>query len=405
MKANWSLSVVLACSVLGAASASGADPLRISYPETLARARQASPDLLAARSREGVASSEIGIAGTYPNPIFLVGTSTRTAKLSVGVTVPLHILGQRGAAVRASRADYDTVRVETQVAENDVKSGAAHAFVSLWLAERTAEARLEAANVGRGIEVAGQGRVSLGAAPETDGLRARAEQARAEANAREAEDLVGAAAVELGRWLGIHDASELRTAGDPVVPARLPTLANLLGGVQGNPSVRRELADARAAELRAVRERALVRPAMALGLGADAWDPTLDNKANYRLELAVEMPLFNQRGSFVEREERAATLARTRAESERIHRSADLAAAYRTFQAISARKEALASSVLPAAEAAARTTRDSYQLGRATLEAMFDAERTRIDTKANLLEADAARAHAFIELERAQGRL
>jgi outer membrane protein, heavy metal efflux system len=403
MKVRHGLLVALGC--CWASSAFGSEPVRISYAQALARARQSSPAIAAVRSREAVAASEIGIAGIYQNPIFFVGTNSQTARLSVGVSMPLQLFGQRGAAMRASRADLDTVRIETRVAENDVKSAAAHAFVTLWLAEHTAEARLQAASAGRGIELAVSGRVSLGAAAETEGLRARAEQLRIEAHAREAARMVDAAAVELGRWLGVPDGSDLRTSGDPAVPARLPTLGNLLGNVPGNPNVRREQAEARAAELRAGRERALVRPAMAVELGADAWDPTLGNRTNYRVQLAVEMPLLNQRGSYVEREHRAATAARTRAEAERINRSADLTVAYRTFQAITERRDTLAASVLPAAEAASKSTRESYQLGRATLEALLDTERTRIETKLGLLEADAARADAYIELERALGQL
>jgi len=375
----------------------------ITFRETLTRART-SPALAVARSRESVAAAEVGIAGVYPNPTLFGGTSTQAARLSVGVSVPLTVLGQRGAAMAASRADLAVVQVGTQVTGSDVRAGAARAFVALWLAERTAMARADADGVAALIEQAVTGRVQVGAAPELEGVRVRAQRLRAKADALEAEQLVGAAAVELGRWIGERTALELRTNGDPEVPAEAPPLAQLLAQVGANPVVRREEAEARAAEARVDRERALVRPGLALEVGADVNDPSLP-ATNYRALLGIELPLFNQRGPFIDREERAARAARVRSEFERSNAGNDLAIAYRTFQAVSARSTALAGGVVPAAETAAKATRESYQLGRATLEGLLDAERTRIDAKLTLLEAYAARANAWIDIEHALGEL
>jgi outer membrane protein TolC len=86
-----------------------------------------------------------------------------------------------------------------------------------------------------------------------------------------------------------------------------------------------------------------------------------------------------------------------------VNASADLAVAYRTFEAVSARSVALGAGVVPAAEAAAKATRESYQLGRASLEALLDAERARIDARLTLLETLAARGNAWIDIERTLG--
>jgi outer membrane protein TolC len=382
----------------------GAEVIPITYEQCLARASRAAPSLAVARSQEAVAASEIGMAGVYPNPVFFAGTSTQTARLSLGASIPLSVLGQRGAAQAASRAELETTRIETQVSENDVRAAAAHSFVALWFAERTARARTNARDVGRQIEAAVQARVELGAAPQLDGMRVHAEQLRAEADAAEAERLVDAAAVGLGRWLAMPSATQLRTAGDPVVPERLPPLAQATSSVDAAPSIRREQADAHAADLRAARERAWVRPMMSLDFGVDAYDPTLP-ATNYRVQLGIEVPLFNQRGPNIEREQRAAAVARNRALAEQGRMTAEMTAAYRSFEAIDARRQALASGVVPAAESAAKATRESYELGRATLEAVLNSERSRIDANLTLLEATAARAHAWIDYLHATGAL
>lgn len=383
------------------ARAEGEQP--ITYRQAIARARQGAPDLVVARGREGVARADIGVAGVYPNPSVIAGTSTQAAKFSIGASIPLVILGQRGASIRASRADLATVQVDTQTTWNDVRAASAHAFVTLWLAQRTALARADAAAVARRVDAAVGGKVELGAVPEVEGLRAHAERLRADADAQEADQLVAAAGAELGRWLGAVNSASLRAQGDPDVPTQATPLADLLSKVNGNPSVRREESDARAAEARADRERALARPIIVLDVGADMGDPTLPG-TNYRAQLAVEVPIINRRGAQVEREQALATAARGRSGAERARLLAALESAYRTFNASSARATALATGVVPAAEAAATATEEAYTLGRAPLVALLDAARARIDARLALLDAQAARANAWIEVEHAVGQ-
>jgi outer membrane protein TolC len=374
----------------------------ISYIDALARARQLAPDLAVAHARESIARAEIAVAGTYPNPTVSAGTSTQAAKVSVGASIPLVVLGQRGAAIDASRADLATVQMDTEVTWTEVRAATARAFVALWLAERTATARGDAAAIVKHVEGAVLGRVEVGAAPQVEGLRVRAERLRADADADEARQLVEAAAIDLGRWIGITDGTALRAMGDPTVPNEPPPYGVLAARMIANPAVRREELDARAAEARADRERALVRPMLTLDLGIDALDPTLPT-TNYRAQLGVEVPLFNQRGGYIERERMNAAAARTRSGAERIRRSAELIASYRTFAAISARTKALAEGVVPAADAAAVAMEESYTLGHAPLVAVLDAEKARIDARLTLLEARAARANAWIDVERAIG--
>jgi len=377
-------------------------PKRIGYSQVLDLAARVSPTMAVARAQEAVIASDIRVAGIVANPTLIGGTSTQAARLSVGLALPLNVLGQRGAAIRASEADFAAARVGTQATESDVRSAAAHAFVALWLAERRANARAEAEQLAKWIDDAVATRVQLGGAPQVEGVRSRALRLRAHADAVEAAQLVAATAADLGRWIGATDASELRTQGDPQVPASAPPLAALLERVGQGPAVVREQAAAHAARARADRERALARPALTLEVGLDARDPTLP-ATNYRAQLGVEVPVFTLRGPYVEREERSAAAAEVRALWEASILHSDLLVAYRTFEATTARRDVLEQAGLPAALAAARSTQESYSLGHASLEALLDADRSLIDTELSLLEAQAARANAWIDVEHATG--
>src|SRR5262249_25166650 len=179
-------------------------------------------------------------------------------------------------------------------------------------------------------------------------------------------------------------------------------LSSLLERVAKAPAVQKEEADARAASARAERERALVRPMLTLDLGLEAFDPSLP-ATNYRAQLGIELPILNQRGPYIEREGSAAVAATWRARYEAHALTTDLIVAYRNFQGDSARRDTLSNAVLPAAEQAARATQESYSLGHASLEAVLDAERVWLETKKAPLDADAARAHAWVGREHALG--
>ncbi len=394
-----------ALAAFSVARPAAAEPQPISYDAAIARARAVAPALAAARAREAVATADVGVAGLHANPTVFFGTSTQGARFSATASVPLLVLGQRGAAKRAAEADAATVHVETDIAWNDVRSSTARAFVGLWLAESLAVARADAARLVQRLEDTVTVRIDVGArgaAPKVEGLRVRAERLRADADAQEAARRVAGSASELGRWIGVPDGGDLRAAGEPLVPAEAPPLATLLSRVDGSPAVRRENADARAAEARVSRERALVRPAMTLDLGADTLDPTLPT-TNYRAQLGVEVPLFHQRGYYVERELSAANSARARSAAERARAVSDLVVAYRGFEASTERARIFGDGVVPAAEAAAVGAEESYSLGYAPLVTVLDAERARIDARIALLEARATRALAWIDVERALG--
>jgi cobalt-zinc-cadmium efflux system outer membrane protein len=407
------MGALVACAIGALAGPARADAeLPLSLQDVLRAARRAAPDLLVARAQESVAHADVGIAGTYPNPSVAVGTSTQAAKISGTVSIPLVVLGQRGASIDAARAEEQTVVIDTQVAWNDVRQATIHAYVALWLADGMAEARRDSAAIEATLESAVVQRVQVGAAPEIDSLRVHAERLRADADVLAAGAQVTAAATELGRWMGLRDAGNLRTTASLEAPAAPPPLISLLGRLDASAPVRREQSDVLASEARVARERALVRPNLSLDLGADFLDPTLlppgapagaTPPVNYRGQLTIDVPLFNQRGAYIEREKAQGNVARARVRAAQVQSAAELTSAYRTFEAATAEHRTLADSVVPAAQSAATATQEAYSLGRAQLVAVLDAVRALVDARVSALEAQAARTVAWADVEHAVG--
>lgn len=379
-----------------APTASTQGELRIDAVEALKRAHAGALELRVARDRLGIARADVGVAGVLPNPTVITGTSTQAARFSIGATLPLPVLGQRSASIAASRADLETVRVESEITWNDVRAAAARAYVQLWRAQERSVARKEGAVIAARIDDVVRSRVELGASPEVDGLRTRAERLRAEADSREADELVDAAASQLAFYLATDEV--VRADGDYPVPSDAPPLPTLTSKIDASPVVRREISDARAAEARADREKALARPTPIIEVGADVGDPTLP-ATNYRAGLALDVPILSTRGPQIERERASAAAARSRAAVEVSRGRNGVASAYHTFVAADARAKTLRAGVLVAADAAARATEESYALGRAQLVAVLDALRTRLDTRITLADAVATRAQAWIVIE------
>ena len=386
-----------------------AGEVRVSLDDALREAHRAAPDLVVARARESVAHAEVGIAGVYPNPSLIGATSTQYAVVSGGVSIPLVVLGQRGAAIQAAEAEEVTVANDTRVSWNDVRQATILAYVALWQNEGFAAARSEAAALEATLESLVVERVEVGSAPELDAIRVHAERLRADADAVEANARIAAAGSRLGGWMGMRDGAGLRASAGAFVPDALPALPALLARLDTSAPVQREESDVRASRARVARERALVRPTMALDVGFDAFDQTVPHASgteppvNYRAQLAIDVPLFNQRGPYVEREQARGEVARARMQAVRTLAAAELAAAYRTFEAASARERTLSQGVVPAAKEAANATKDAYVVGRAQLVAVLDAQRALIDARVAVLEAQAARANAWADIEHALG--
>ena len=213
---------------------------------------------------------------------------------------------------------------------------------------------------------------------------------------------VRVAAAALARWTGDPPDVDLHVDGNPSTPDAPPPLATLLTQLSASVHVKREFDDARASRMRASRERGLNRPLMLLDLGADAFDSSLP-ATNLRAQLAIEVPLFNQRGGFIDRERANEDVAMSRQRAVLARVSSELVGAYRSYEAATDREKVLTEAVLPASEASVHAMQDAYDLGRSALLALLDAQRALLITRVDAIEATATRAAAWADVQHALG--
>jgi len=381
----------------------------LTWADARAQAQQHAPELAVGAGRGQVAHAEVQVAGALANPTFTVTTARETARLGTGVSVPLPIFGQRGAAVDAARADAQAVGLDREVARNDVRWNASLAWIDTW--EATQRARLlagAAADAQRLASIASE-RFDAGAAPRLDVVRAGADRVRAEADAASARALVGAAGARLAVWLGSDPQTPPPIEGGPGVPAQLPPLPALLVAVQSHPALTRDHAQGDAAERHVALERRLRLPVINAELTVLQGDPTLaDTSGRQRTDVvagaAFELPILNARGGAIARAQAQGTLAEAEVSLDSAHLRADLVDAFRRTDAAAARARALGGQALPALDEARALTEESYRAGRADLVRVLEAQRALVDARLAELDAVVAWARAFADLERAAGR-
>jgi cobalt-zinc-cadmium efflux system outer membrane protein len=332
-----------------------------------------------------------------------VSTARETARLGASVGVPLPLFGQRGTAMKAARADADAVIRDVAVVRREVRWRATVTWVDLWEAqERARLLELAAQDADHVFQIA-QEKFDAGTGPRLDVIRTKADRARATAEAESARRLVAAAAARLAPWIGAAPADELTATGIPGYPENLPVaIGNIEERLFEQPTLRRDRAQVKAADLHLQNEERLRWPMVAPQLTVNQFDPTLPGP-DFIVGLSFDLPVLTLRGGAIARAQaqRAFAEMATSADERRLH--AELLDAYRRAEAGNLRLRALREQVLPSMKEARDMTEEGYRLGRLDLIRLLDAQRALLDSRLAEAEASATWSRAVADLEIAAG--
>src|SRR5881397_2087039 len=84
----------------------------ISFGEARQAAERLAGDVMVAERRVEISRADVDVAGTLANPTVTAETARLTAQLSLGLSLPLPLFGQRATAMRAARADLEVARFD-----------------------------------------------------------------------------------------------------------------------------------------------------------------------------------------------------------------------------------------------------------------------------------------------------
>ena len=376
-----------------------AQPLRLS--EAFARARDASPELVAARESVRAAQGAVETAGQLSNPTLAASVGPDTPQLFATLDVKLPIFGQRGTAVAAAEREVQTAQADAQVRSVTVRAAVRRAYAALAAAQERARLARDAFELAADLERRAQARVQTGIAPQLEAVQAGLARRRA---AQERDDRAAAlisTREELGRLIAIGDPSSLEAA-DALYPLpEAPPLAALLAQSAQHPEVQSFRRQQDAALARAQRERAAVRPIPDISL---EFEKTYGEPAiGLRAGIAFDLPVLSWNSGRVHEAQAQAQVAATQALGALAKRTADLRSAHARWDAAAARARSFATGIVPAAQELLKMARDAWELGRTPLTAVLQAQGEVTSARADASDAALSAQLALADMEEASG--
>jgi outer membrane protein TolC len=377
-------------------------PTTLSLHAAQKLARIEAPEVVLSTARASTARTEIGVAGMFPNPQLVVGSTSGSARIYGTFYIALPIFGQRAAAMDAADAQARVAAAGVEVTRLDARLAATLAWLDLWqLQEEFLIATNNALRRDRILDTA-QARFAEGAAPRLEVLRAETDARRTRSVVASLEKQRSAAAARLSVLLSRNETLTVAIEGEPGTPYSPPSTAALESFIADHPLTQRAKAILHAAHAVVIREHRARRPNLGIQVGGvfsdRAGPPTHDAQAS----LKVDLPFFNH--SLIARAESAQSTARTELETVVIQLRARMVSALSDYLAAVRRQEAEVSQVLPAAREAADLSDEAYQSGGLDLTGVLAAEQALSDARLAAVRSTADRARALGVLEHAAGR-
>lgn len=382
--------------------------------DVLAGALTQHPVIEAARARVDAARGSRRSAGTLPNPVATYAVENTSfagqglaprldAERSAYVTFPLEFLFQRRPRVDRADEDIRAAEAELTVAEHRVARDVARAFYMLALAQVAVVAAQENRSAVERLLAYLRIRVSQGASPEAELIRAEVELGQTGTEVTLAEvDLVRARA-ELQPFLGgpapPFNALRVSVAEPSLVSGALAPLEQFTQRASLRPELVSGRAKVAVAQAAVAYERRLVIREAGASFGLKRTSGINSMIAG----LSLSVPIFDRNRGEVDR----AMAERMAADRELawVERTvaAEVSGAYEVAQRLSAQIADLQRTFLSRAEESARISLAAYQEGAATLLQVLDATRTLAAARLSYSRTLFAQRKSLFELRVAAG--
>ena len=401
-------SAALAAGDANATQASG--PVRagpeLGLDEALALARGDQPGV-AAFEREAAASEQAAVAArSLPDPEVSVGVQNfpirgMNAFSPFEDEMTMYTIGVMREQVRRSRREAEAAQLRAEAAVSRFEGSAQERRIQrdvmiAWIDAVEASERqgllarvIGDLRTGRQVIEAG---IPTGSSTAALELQAQAEIALAETQLADAQGAEARARGELARWIG--------AAAERPLPDRIPNVSSP-PGTATDFSTHPEVLAANAQEQAQRRAAGVARTERRPNIN---WSVMLGIRPSYgeMLSAQVSIPFqLNRRGlqdRKVAEAEARADAARLRAEDARRELGGQYRSALARYRGAEAQIAALRDKAIPSLEAAFKAAEARYAGGQGTLELPLNIVRRYVETNAQLVEQEGARARAAAEL-------
>jgi len=375
----------------------------ITLVQALARARDASPEMAAARESARAAQAGVDAAGQLQNPTVGVSVGPDEPTLFGTLDVKLPVLGQRGAAIATAGREAQAAEAEAQARGVALRAQVRRAYAALQAAQERAQIAGRALDLASQIEERTRAKVQTGLAPQLEAVQAKVAQRKAR---QERDDRAAAllqARGELARLIALPDAPDLAAADAPLPLPAPPPLDQLLARVEGHPEVRALLGQQDAALARAHEGRVALLPLPDLSLELERLSGTNAPYLGLRAGIAFDLPVLSWNGGRVRQAQAQAAAASAQAQAALLRLRSELRAGRARWEAAAARATSYAAEIVPATQQLVQMARDAWELGRAPLITLLQAEAELNGAQAESSDAALAANQAMADLEEAAG--
>jgi len=399
------------------------DPIQGSSSiDLVRRALSSNTQLAAARLEINRASARLRQAGLRPNPTvdFLqlngVFNSQGERAATIGFSLPLELWGQRGRRMDLARAELEASEAEVADRERRLASEARAAYVETLAALRDLDVTQKLYSLDVETARIVEARVKEGDAAPLELNLLRAEGDRLCARRILIEGRLEAAALRLKQIVGMpqDETLRLREALDaPLLPA---PPASLDAAIEIALRTRPDLRLARLTETVAVAGYRLARAEAAPQVSAivtytnvlGTFDNTpigvlSDRDRLFGYGFSITLPILNRNQGAKAAAQLAITQAQRRREFTESLIRAEVAAAYRRYEAAQASIQTYERGVIERSEKNVQTMRAAYQAGAFRVTELLFEQRRLVDSQREMTEALAERYRALADLQTAMG--
>jgi cobalt-zinc-cadmium efflux system outer membrane protein len=404
--------------------ASYVDPVQGSSSiDLVRRALSANAELAAARLEIERARARLRQAGLRPNPSIdfeqMTGRLTGSAgerQTSIGLSVPLELGGQRVRRIDLARAELEAAEAEVMDRERRLASDVRAAYVEALAALRELEVTQNLNTLDVETARIVEARVTEGDAAPLELNLLRAEIDRLRARRALVEGRLQAAFLRLKQIVGVPADETLRLREGLTAPLLPEPPVSLEAAVEIALRTRPDLRLARLTEEVAQAGYRLVRAQAAPQVTAftrytdsrTSFDrtpvgPLFDRDKLLSFGVSIILPILNRNQGAKTEAQLAITQAQRRREFIESVVRAEVAAAYRRYEAAQASLQTYEQGVIARSTQNVQTVRAAYEVGAFRISELLSEQRRLIDSQREMTEALAERYRALADLQAALG--
>ncbi len=381
-------------------------PQTLTLPEAMSLALRYNPGVVANEAQRQAAKAGERTAVAYPNPVVEAGAGPTAYRdnrsgvsnnWGVGITQPIDYPALRAARLRGAEAGTGAAQAGLQAFQLNLLAEVKAAFYDVLRRQEERQIAGEDLGLLEQVRERVKVRVDTGEAPKYELIKADAERLNARKTLQSAEIRVNQSKALLSRLIGPGFGENFEVAGELSASREIPSLATLRDEViAGNPAMAQLRAEQLRARARLNTERELSVPQLALKAGVDQ-DPDLQN---WRLGLAVVVPIWNRREGPIAEATAGVTQVDAQAEQRKLGLLRELDAAYNQYLINLGQVNAYEGGLLNQAEAALNVAGAAYRYGERGILDYLDAQRVYRQVRLDFLNARFELQLSLIEIQR-----